>query len=77
MNKYYQSDYLTLREAAMGMRISDKTLRNKISRKESNLPSSFRIGRKRLFPTREYYEWIQKQRDKSTIPSLNNSNKDK
>jgi len=76
MNSHYQTDYLTLREAALGMHISEKTLRNKMSSGKSDLPISFRIGRKRLFPKREYNEWIQKQRDRYTLPTINKINKE-
>ena len=77
MTKRHLTDYLTLREAAFGMLITDKTLRNKMSSGKCDLPISFRIGRKRLFPKKEYYEWIQSQRIKSTLPNIKNSSKEK
>lgn len=53
MSNQRQKNYET-KEVANRLHICTNTLRNKISRGDKNLPPSYRIGRKRLFPVMEF-----------------------
>lgn len=54
--------YYDTREVSEFLHISVHTLRNKLSKCETNLPPSFRVGRKRLFPCHDFNEWLNRQR---------------
>jgi excisionase family DNA binding protein len=67
MNKFYNADlealpeFLTIEEVASYLHISKSTLRNKIY-KDDDLPENFRVGRRRLFPKREFSMWVREKR---------------
>jgi len=54
-------EYYDTKDISSFLHISVNTLRNKLSRCD-NLPPSFRIGRKRLFPCKEFNDWLIKQK---------------
>ena len=58
----YSTDFLTLEEVAEGIHISERTLRNKLSKGDENLPPSFRVGRRRLFPRKDFENWLYQVR---------------
>jgi hypothetical protein len=58
-------------EIARKLHISVKTLRNKLSRRDRNLPPSFRVGRKRLFPAKEFEKWFDKKQETNFAKNLN------
>jgi predicted DNA-binding transcriptional regulator AlpA len=67
MYKFYKTDFeslsefLTIEEVADYLHISKYTLRNKIY-KCDDLPENFRIGRRRLFPKKEFQMWVREKR---------------
>jgi hypothetical protein len=55
-----EKDFYTVDEIAELLRIRPGTVRNRLSRRDRALPPSVVIGRKRLFPLREYELWKQR-----------------
>jgi hypothetical protein len=54
-------DFYTVDEIAELLRIRPGTVRNRLSRRDRELPPSVVIGRKRLFPLTEYAVWKQQR----------------
>ncbi|MFT5716484.1 MAG: hypothetical protein ACI9T7_000660 [Oleiphilaceae bacterium] len=69
-------DYDTQQVARL-LHISVKTLHNKLSRGDKNLPPSYRIGRKRLFPIREFKTFLDLKRDNGNAKNKLNAQEDK
>jgi len=54
--------YLTYAEVADLLNISISGLRSRFSRREG-MPPSIKIGRRRLFPESEFYEWMREHQE--------------
>jgi Helix-turn-helix domain len=53
-------DFYTIEEIAALLRVRPGTVRNRISRRDADLPPSTINGRRRLFPVAAYEAWKQK-----------------
>lgn len=58
-------EYLTIREVSKLLRITPGTVRNRLCT-GAPMPSSFRIGRERLFDRRGVEAWLQEAQAKDT-----------
>jgi hypothetical protein len=52
-------EFYTVDEIAELLRIRPGTVRNRLSRRQRDLPPSIVIGRRRLFPLVDYETWIK------------------
>ncbi|HEY1461666.1 MAG TPA: helix-turn-helix domain-containing protein [Casimicrobiaceae bacterium] len=53
-------DFYTVDEIAELLRVRPGTVRNRLWRRDAALPPSTVIGRRRLFPLRDYEAWKQR-----------------
>lgn len=53
-------EFYTVAEIAELLRVRPGTVRNRLWRRDAALPPSTVIGRRRLFPLREYEAWKQR-----------------
>ena len=53
-------DFYTVNEIAELLRVRPGTVRNRLWRGDAALPPSTVIGRRRLFPLRDYETWKQR-----------------
>lgn len=54
-------EFYTVEEIAELLRIRPGTIRNRLARRDRNVPPSVVIGRRRLFPLVEYDLWIRQR----------------
>jgi excisionase family DNA binding protein len=53
--------FYTIEEIAELLRVRPGTVRNRLSQRDRNLPSSIAIGRRRLFVEADYEVWIERR----------------
>jgi excisionase family DNA binding protein len=63
-------EFYTVEEIAELLRIRPGTVRNRLSKRDRDMPPSIVIGRRRLFPLSAYDLWI-KQRICERLPDRN------
>jgi hypothetical protein len=54
-------EFYTIEEIAELLRVRPGTVRNRLSRRDRNLPPSIAIGRRRLFLVADYDVWIKQR----------------
>ena len=54
-------EFYTIDEIAELLRVRPGTVRNRLSRRDRNLPPSIAIGRRRLFLVADYEVWIKQR----------------
>ena len=52
-------EFYTVEEIAELLRIAPGTVRNRLAKRDRDVPPSIVIGRRRLFPLAEYEMWIK------------------
>jgi len=67
--------YLTVQEAARRLCVTPGTIHNRLAR-NACMPSSIRIGRRRLFPEDEFEKWMMSfsESDQAKNSKLENTN---